>query len=82
MRHFARQFKFIDGMQQSLRAPHGKDRNHGHTASGGQAMQSGPEFSQQVFFRVLAVAVGGLNEHSVCCWCTVWWVEHQVIGAA
>jgi hypothetical protein len=69
-------------MQQGLRPPHGKHRHHGHAAARGEALQGRAELGHEVFVRVLAVAVGGFDQHRVGGRRIGRRVHQQVVGAA
>ena len=70
----------VDRVQHGLRPAHGKHRHHGHTAALGQALQGGGQLLQDVFLRVLAVTVGGFDQHGVGLgWC-FGRVHDQVVG--
>ncbi len=70
-----------NGVQQRLRATDRKHRRHHGAAAGGCALQRFRQFVDQVLARVLAVAVGGLDEHRIRSrWCLG--REHEQVVAA
>ena len=75
-------FEQVDGMQHGLRPAHGKHRHHGDAAALGQALQGGAQLLQDVLLPVLAVAVGGFDQHGVGLGWRLGRVHDQVVRTA
>jgi hypothetical protein len=81
MRNLTCSLELCNGVQHRLRTPHGKHRYHRHTTACGQLVQQGAEFGKQFFLGVLAVAIGGLDQHRVRLRWRLGRVHQRIIGA-
>ncbi len=77
----ARRLELGDGVQHGLSTAYRKHRHHRHAAAFGQLLQQGAQLGKDFFLWVLAVAVGGLDQHRVRLRRWLRWVHECVVGS-
>ena len=82
MRYLALCLQLRNGMQQGLSAANGKYRDHRHSATSANPLQGTGELTQDIFFRVGSVSIGGLDQYGVRRGRCIGRVHQEIVGAS